>query len=303
MVFILADFWRFKMAIATEDLKKLILQALDRQAAEEKQAALAHKMKMHVMTRQGKYESEDNLANKQAANVLESMKSTKADWNRGYNESWISSVYAILAIAEEMAKMIRDWNPVGQLLREFESNGSIFPVIDLVHESIDKLLYENPPNKALPKLRYHAEIDADGKLKFDSLKDMKRSDGQPMFSNTPDPRRTEQDNADIQANVARIQGRLERELHIGVIVWLDALGYEREPQVDPNTQTQVVNENGQPVFTGRFRDKNDHDVILTSERFKELRDNVNDEDRSLDAMLKGKFDMDFQHYNSPRPGV
>ncbi len=282
------------------NLKELIMDTIRREAAEKKQADLAHAMNMRVLHRKAGYEQQDNRAYAQANRLKEAVSQAKIEWNRGYNNDMVASLYSMLALCEEIGLLVREWGPIGQILREFETGGSFpLPITDMIHRKIDEYLYNNPPEKALPRLRFHAEMDVNGKLDFSSLKDMSRSDGSPMFRPIkldPEQSKEEQeDNAQRQLQLNQLQAGLESHLRDGVKAWLDGLGYEPEKK---------ANAAGVLVETGVFLDKQDHHTQLTPQKFKEYRDNEAHPERSFEAFLKRTFEgVDFEQeaYTSMRP--
>lgn len=283
MVFILNDLRSIKM-VDPNELKNFILDTLQREALEQKQADLTHKMNMRGLNRTAGYELQDARAHAQAQRLKEFVNQAKSEWNRGYNNDWISSTYSMIALCEEIGLLYKEWNPIGHILREFD------PVFDeLINKRIDAYLYNNPPQKVLPKLRYHAEMDTNGKLDFSSLKDMKRSDGGQMFApieSVPQSEEEQAMNAREQMKLNALKTKLEKNLKDGVTAWLDGIGYEPE---------RKANNAGVLVETGVFLDKRDHMTKLTAEKFKEYRDNQEHPERSFNAFLTGTFEgIDFE---------
>lgn len=277
-----------------EDLRR----TLDLEAQQIKHADLTHRMTARAHKGRASYEQQSARAVDAAAKLREIVASSKAEWGRGYNNDWISSTYAMLAICNQLAEYIEACNVAGAALGTIDSflgrqlglEEKGYPkdtgASELLYGAFDAYTYEDPPKKALPKLQYHAEFK-DGKLKVDSLKDMRRANGKPLFPTLDDQ------NEDIQRGIDTLRRDLEARLQAGVIVWLDSRGYKPE---------EKLTEDGSRVYTGVYLDKDapgDPSRNLTEEKFNELKISAGQPELSFDAFLKGQFGVDFQHVASP----
>lgn len=269
-------------------------------ALHAKQADLAHLMKTRALRNAASYELGSAKASEKAAKVREIVASAKSEWGRGYNNDWISSTYAMLAICDQLAEYVEACNLTGMAvgaIDEFLGLGialatgmekdKIASASELVYRKFDEYTYKNPPEALLPKLKPHVEF-VDGKLTIDSFKDMCRPNGKPLFPTLKnDPYKPE--SAIIQAQIDAIRDRVELQVKAGVVLWLEQHGYV--PQ-------EEVNAKGKMVPTGVYLDR-DHpenpSLRLTKEKFDEIKNGGDHPERSLDSFLENKFEVPFQH--------
>jgi hypothetical protein len=256
----------------------------------EKHNELAHKVTMRGLKRNERTELEDAAWAKEAAEIRDQYAKAKEEWKRGYSNDWVTSTYAILAMAEQLMYLLCAWNLRDRLIVRPISDF----LVDNVGAYLDHYLTESPPEKALPKLQNYLEIGDDGKLSFDSLSQMTRSDGKPMFGKIDDPRLTNEQKQSIERQTNTLKLALEGNFREGVKTWLNQVGYElKRERNDAGQEVEVPD-----VYVNKL----DHNTPLTKERLKQLLTHPDHQPQSLDAFLKGRFEMDF-HAQSPGMGM
>jgi hypothetical protein len=298
MVFILNDFWRANMRdpneqVLPERLLKYLNDAEENRKAEEKEEFLARNMSNRAAKSQVYHQKENVTSTKEFASLKELAEGFKAEWRRGYSTNdWIASMNAIYVLLEQIAVCLASLNLLGQGFDAVDGLlgtlvGEQQGLTAALAKAIDSATYQEPPADFLPKLQHRVALNNDGKLVFDSLSDVCRSNGEPLF--------TKVENPTIQAKLDILQKGLDDHFQAGIIAWLDIHGYE--PQ-----KVQGPRNSGEPeavVYTGKFVDKDDPERVLTTEVFEELKVSEDHPERGLDALLKGKFNVDFQHTVSP----
>lgn len=307
MVFILNGFRGINMTRSAfeppKSLKEDIERTLRLLAEEERMNAIQHNMKKRGLQIQARESLADQRATEELAKLTEHTARLKEEWGRGYNNDWISSMYAILAICEHMYAVIKAWDPLGRGAQRY--------IFDSISEIISQKIDQNNikiDKKALPALRYHVSLDKEGKLDLGSLQTMRRSDGQEMFPNLddqaallahfPDEKQREAARHHIQEQIQVLRTTLETTYKAGVIDWLDRVGYEREVAKDANGEVKL-DANNHPIYTGAYVDKRDHTTKLDKERLEQLIDNKDHPEQSLNAYLTGKFEMPFEYSLNP----
>lgn len=249
-------------------LKEHIQAEREKSALRDKEERLMLAMQTRVLNRNAKYEDTTAAADKQWNKLFSTVENLKGEWGRGYNNDWVTSTYAMLLILEEFHYALHASKPLSRLL------GVVLdPLSDIAVNFFNERTYSLPPKKALPKLLFHTEFTDDNQLTVASLAEMRRTDGQPMFPKQIDPK--------LQESQDNLQARLEEQLQNCVKRWLGDLGYESKGD-------------------GRFTDKVTKKE-LTKDLFERLRDNKDEPSQSFAAVLKGKFDMDFELDLKPRP--
>ncbi len=256
----------------------------------ERHNDLQHKLTMRGLKRAERSELEDVAWGQEVVKIREQYANAKEEWKRGYSNDWVTSTYAMLAMAEQLMYLLCAWNLRDRLIVRPISDF----LVDNINGYLDQYLMESPPEKALPKLQNHVEIGEDGKLSFDSLKDMTRSDGHLMFGKIDDPRLTNEQKQSIERQINTLQLALETNLRAGVNTWLNQVGYELKRE---------TNAEGQEVeIPGVYVNKQNHVTLLTQERLKQLLTNPEHPEQTLDAFLKGTFELNF-HVKSPGMGA
>lgn len=265
-------------------------------ALHTKQADLAHLMKKRALKNEASYELGSAKASEKAAKVREIVASAKSEWGRGYNNDWISSTYAMLAICDALAEYLDACNLSGVAAGAIDEflglaiafatgeKDKVASASELVYRKFDEYAYKNPPEALLPKLKPHVKF-ADDKLTIDSFKDMRRSNGKPLFP-TLNNDQLKPENVMIQAQIDAIRERVEVQVKAEVEVWLGLHGYV--PQEETNAK-------GERVATGVYLDRDDPTRHLTKEKFDEIKNGGDHPEQSLDSFLENKFEAPFQH--------
>lgn len=230
--------------------------------ASDKQEALALAMQLRLMSRRERKDADELIEDREWKKLYETVEQLKQEWNRGYNNDWITSTYAMWAIIQQLTTAMHASKPVSSLIGLLAD-----PLSDVAANYLHQWTYMEPPEKALPRLMCHAEFTNDHKLDVSSLAKMTRSDGQPMFPKQASP--------DAQNVQNELQKKLENQLRLGVMAWLRDLGYK------PSTTTPGV-----------FVDKDN--IQLTKSVFERLCDNKEQPSQSFQACLKREFNLDFE---------
>jgi len=260
-------------------------ETLRREALHKKLNTLAHSMQIRSLEKAASYELGSARANEEAEKLEKLVANAREEWKRGYNNDWMSSTYSMLIMIEQVTAYLEACNFRGMAVDLLDNT---FGISQAFYKALDEYTYKNPPEKALPKLQYHVDV-VDGKLNFDSLKDMTRSDGKPMFPTLDDPNLAAGENLTAQQAIDALRGELELRLETGLTVWLAERGYEAQaPQTPPGANSKI------------FVKNDGSNEKLTQEKFDELRISADHPERSLDAFLKGEFQMDFQRSATPR---
>lgn len=271
-----------------ENLKQYneLIQKLS--AASKRLEELENRMQRRGFKRQERDQIEGSNASREASVSREQYKNAIEEWKRGYSQDWLTSMYAILAIAEQIMILLNAWNLHGQLFRLASD-----PLLEMLSHRLDQLLIENPPEEMLPKLKQHISVDSDGKLAFESLDEIILSNGEPVFRDLTNIKVNENPEMD-QAFRAFVQDQLnaqkqsfEDKLREGVESWLNQMGYE--PELNENTGEK----------TGVYHNRQDHSIKLTNEMLQEMMNNENHPEQTLSASLQGKFGMEFEHIVDP----
>ncbi len=280
--------------VIPEDLKEHLIKTRAQEAAQVKSDFLARNMDNRASNRQVSYQKKYAKSTKEFANLKQLAEGFEQERRRGYsNNDWIQAMNAIWMLAEQIGICLASLNLPGQAFDAVDGLlGSLLGeqqgLTGAIAKAIDSATYREPPQEALPKLLHRVALDKDGKLAFDSLSDVRRSNGEPLFPTVENPA--------IQADLDTLRRALEKHYHEGIIAWLDSHGYEQEKVQGPRNQ-------GEPqavVYSGRIVDKDDPARVLTTQIFEELKVSEDHPERGLDAFLKGKFDdVDFQHTVSP----
>lgn len=255
--------------LAAAELKEQILkssmqEALARQAKMKQEAT-----QIGNLEKQGYKEQEQQIADKAWGELLAHVKPMLEKGQQGF-DTWLSGACALIEVATKLRAAIHASDPLGMITG---AAGNVYDAI--IPTGNDPL----PTLAELPRLQYYADIK-DGKLVIESLRDVKRSDGEPLFptitENTPD---------DIKQKIQKVTSDFEKSFEQGVILWLNQNGYKSK--------------NGE---RGVFVDMNDESIHLDKAEFDRLRA---DPDRGLDAFLHNRFDFDFEAKaapSSPAPG-
>lgn len=131
--------------------------------------------------------------------------------------------------------------------------------------AVDK--FSTEPKPTLPTIQYSAEFE-DNKIAFDPFKDLRRTDGQPLFT------------AKTAPDMVKTFPTMKEDFDVGIALWLGQHGYK--PGAEP----------------GVYLNMHD-DAPLTKKQFEKLRDNP-DEGLSLNAFFSKNLDLDCK-YGQPAP--
>jgi hypothetical protein len=249
-------------------LKEQILESSMQEAIAKQTKMKQEASQIGRLEKQGYKEHQQQLADAAWKEVVDRSEKLIENGQQGF-DNWLSAACSLVAVAHKLREAIHASDPLGMLV---DLGGNLY---ELIPKGDDPL----PTLDELPRLQYYADIK-DGKLEFESLSDVKRSDGDPLFPiitpNTPDDKR---------ADIETVTRQLENSFKEGVVLWLNQNGYKANRD-EP----------------GVFVDMNDESIRLDKAEFDRLRAHPH---RGLDAFLHNKFDLDFEPKpapSSPAPG-
>ena len=289
-----------------KDAQDAIIAANHQAREKEKAEKLGYTSNMRSLNKQQRQSEKDANANQKWKKIIENLQNLKADWSRGYNNDWISCVYTIMALSEELGKAIALLDPVGQTVEKIVDQldkltgkglkgllglaGLIDPNISadnatfstMVREGVDSYLYKYPPAMLFPSLVKHAAFTNDA-LNLDSLREMKSTNGTPIFKLKQNPEGgfllDENGLPMLDDAYVPIHDNLKAALKTIVVAWLDERGYTAIPN-NPNKFQKANNE------------------VLDKATFDTLRD---DPQEGLSNYLVGKLDQQLNPAPAPAP--
>lgn len=294
----------------------------------EKQEKLHHTSTIRSLNKQQRQSAKDAHKKQEWNKIIKTLENLKGDWSRGYNNDWISCVYTIMALSEELGKAIALSNPIGEIVNKLDLltgkgltgllTGKIpdenTTLSQMVSEGVDNYLYKYPPEMLFPNLAEHAAFTNDNELNLDSLREMKSTNGTPMFQlkqkpevkqkpkeakkdPKEDPKKAKKDPEEekkereggwllddqgrpmLEDAYANIHDNLEKALKTIVVAWLGERGYTATT-TKPN----------------KFYDTNGAE--LNKARFDALRD---DPQEGLSHYLEDKLDQQLNPITALRP--
>ncbi len=289
-------------------LKKAQTDIISTTQQSEFNTAMQYGKTMRSMNQQQRDTKQDLESRQQWNHFAEYMKHMKAEWNRGYNNDWISTVYSMMSLGEELGKAIASSKPLNYLLDKVDlligsgigvlgaikNQGLDFKMPDhnenlttMLRDTYEQGKYTAPPAQVFANLADRVQLADDGTLNLDSLRFVTSSEGNPIFKFKQHPKAKEgqpeggpifddKGRPELEDHFAPLYNAFEDSVKLAVSVWLDDLGYEPKA----NHPNQFVNKT-----TG---------VDLTKAEFDTLRVGLSD-------YLVDKLDPQFNVTQARRP--
>ena len=265
---------------------------------QERDEIVSYHAAQRRLKRQQRQATHEAIAAREWKELDDILKQLKAEWSRGYNNDWISSVYSIMALSEKLGTALAASQPLLTFVELIDSipvaacsvlftgrlPDNTCYVSSIIRDFICDNLTKMPPQVIFSNLAEHAQFTTDNKLNVDSLVDIKSTKGAPMFNLKKNDKKelvlNEHGRPEVEPVFEESYKKLETSLKLVVTAWLDVENYAQDP-----------------AAPGKYLHK-DTGIVLDKQTFEQLRD---DPQHGLKAYLVDKLDYELNEHPAPRP--